>query len=110
MTLKTYPVNNLGFIDEKAIYQFAYNKLKLPLGSLDDLDITEYCWLVEGHIEALKEKYEMISYAVRVGYISAKTGKNIEMFKKDVEESKQKNTISLEDREIELKKIEKIMG
>lgn len=67
----------------------AIGTLRLPPHYLDELTPYELGLLMENHQEQQKEHYEMIAYAVRVGYVSAKKGKNISMFEKE-----QKNKVS----------------
>lgn len=79
---RLYPVNENGFIDEKKVFQVVVGTLKLPLNYLDELTAIEIGWLLENHIEQQMEHYEFIASAVSFGYISAKKGKKVKMFKK----------------------------
>lgn len=88
-----HPVNKEGFISEEEVFKIAYGTLKLPFGSLDDLTPLELYWLAENKEEKDKFKYEMLSYAMKIAYVSANSGKNIPLF----EDTKQ-NKVSEEER------------
>lgn len=91
-----HPVNKQGYIDEEEVFKIAYGTLRLPLGSLDELTPLELYWLAENKEEKDKFNYEMLSYAMRVAFVSANSGKNIPLFEK--EETKQ-NKVSEEERD-----------
>ena len=100
MVILPCPRRSDGFIDEKAIFQFIVGTLGMPLHYLDELFPKEYWWLLENHFEKQKEHYELIAYAVQVGYVRANSKKKIKMFE---EEDKPKvNTISQERRKNEI--------
>ena len=102
---RLYPVDKNGFIDEKKVFQVAIGTLKLPLSYLDELSPIEIGWLLENHIEQQMEHYEFIASCVSFGYISAKKGKKVKMFKKYDEKV---GKITKEEKEREKQYIESI--
>lgn len=74
------PRNSDGFIDEGELWSLAYGKLKLPLYSLDDLTPNEFYWISNGHFEAEREYFELLSfslfYSARMANSSKKEFKN----------------------------------
>lgn len=85
------PRNNKGFVDHKAIFQFIYCEVKLPYGALDELDVYEVLWLIEGNVKEKEDFFEMVSYSVKNAMISINKGKDMKMFddKKAVDDSKE---------------------
>lgn len=100
------PQQSNGFIDEEEVFKLVIGTLKLPLSYLDELVPYEIGWLIENHDEKEKEHYELISYAFRVGYVSAKEGKYIPLF--DKESSRQ--PITLEEKAKGFAELENIFG
>lgn len=64
---------------------------------------------MENHYEQQKEHYEMISHAFKIGYISAKNGKNIPLFE-DNNVMKKDNKITKEQKQEEFAYLEQIFG
>lgn len=92
-----HPVNKEGFISEEDVFKIAYGTLNLPFGSLDELTPLELYWLAENKEEKDKFNYEMLSYAMKVAFVSANSGKDIPLFKEDKTGSG--NTVTPEERE-----------
>lgn len=83
----------------------AYGLLELPFGSLDELTPMELFWLLDAKHEKDKEFYEMTSYAMKVAFVSANTGKHIPLFEeaggngktKEISQEERDNTFALLD-------------
>lgn len=81
----------------------AYGLLGLPFGALDDLTPLELYWLLESKHSADREFYEMTSYAMKIAFVSANSGKNIPLFTNEngpsnkVTQEERDNTLTLLD-------------
>jgi hypothetical protein len=82
------PRKNNGLIDGERLLYIATVRLKLPYGALDEYTPGEIMTLNEYYLEDQREHYELTSYAVTLGYASAKKGRRIKMFEDHKEESK----------------------
>lgn len=90
------------------VFKLVLGTLSLPLHYLDELTPQEIGWLRDNHAEKEKEKYEMVAYAFQIGYYRAKTGKNVEMFKKS--DKPQVGTITKEEKQEQLKALSNIFN
>lgn len=102
-----YPLTSNGYIDEAEVFYLIVGLLKLPIDSLNDLTPEQFFWLLKGYARDKQEKYELIAYAVQVGYVRA-NGKRVEMFKKA--NTATTGTISKEHREKELEQLGQLFG
>lgn len=89
-----------GFIDEEEIIQLAYGRLQLPYGALDEIQPYELNNIFIGREKVKKEELEAIAYAVRAGYVSARTGKKIKLFEEQKQHKVKKVTKEQKEREL----------
>ena len=75
---------------------------------MDELTPRELGWLIENHYEQKKEHYELVAYAFQVGYVKAKTGKQIDMFGKN--NKPRVGKVSPEKKKSELTELDNIFG
>jgi uncharacterized membrane protein len=103
------PKNSDGFIDEGELWSLAYGKLKLPLGSLDDLSPTELIWISNGHYEAEREYFELLSFTLF--YSARMANSNRREFKNPfARETEKVKTITQEQREKEIAILDSIFN
>lgn len=66
------------------MFKWVVGRFKVPFNQfeqfLDEVDPHRFSILVNDYYEEKKTHYEFVSYAFKVGYVSARTGKHIEMF------------------------------
>lgn len=104
-----HPRGSNGFIDEKKVFQLLVGTLKLPLEYMNELTFQEFSWLIESHHEKEIEHWELMAYAVQVGYARNHSKKKIEMF--EGKQNKQKtNQITKEQKEKELSMLDNTFG
>lgn len=83
MQVTPFPKTEKGFIDEAEVIKIAYNKLKLPYGTLDNISPYELYIMYEGHEENERDELESLYTIIRIGVSSAMSGKKIDLFKDD---------------------------
>jgi hypothetical protein len=108
-----HPVNKQGFIDENELFKLVVGTLKLcPVYEyemfMDDIQPFQIGLLLDNHTDNKKEHYEMVSYAFRVGYISAKKGKSIPLFEK--QQANKVSKVTKEQKENEFAELNAIFG
>lgn len=89
-----YPVRKSdGFIDSDEVFKWAIYRLKIPINHYDEFlekySFFEFGLLVDAYFEDKKDYFEGNSYAFRVGYYNAKTGKNIKLYEDNNKQTKQ---------------------
>lgn len=87
----------------------AIGTLKLPLDYLDELSPQELGLLMENYYEKEEEKYELMSYAFKIAYISAKKGKHMPLFEKNKKQAKV-GKITQEQKQQEIAELDNIFG
>lgn len=80
------PRKSNGMLDEERLIYIASVRLKLPFGALDTYSPKELMALNEFYLEDQREHLELTSYAFTTGYISAKKGRRVKMFRDAKEE------------------------
>lgn len=108
MAILPYPTKRNNFIDEDELYKIVVGKLKLSEDFLEHSTPRQLGLLLQSHHQEQEEHYEMISYAFKVAYVSAKDGKNRTLFEK--KNSNQNEKTSKEEKEETLKYLDEVFN
>ena len=89
---KLLPVKSNKYIDSDEIFKWVIYRLKIPFNLYEEFiekySFVEFGLLIDAHFEEKKDYFESTSYAFRVDYYNAKSGKNVKLYEDNSKKTK----------------------